>query len=371
MGLHTIDRFFPGGFLGVDVFFVLSGFLITSLILEELDQRDGEYSFRAFYWRRAFRLGPALVLWLTLVAAPTAVALHQAGQIPIATAASLFYVGDFAVAAGVNLGTAYTHVWSLAIEEQFYVVWPFILVWSVRRTTTERLRRLLIGAVIVSVVVAETTSHAFDANYFLPTGHLVPIVLGCFAGHLFMRGGAVRLETFLRRELVGVCSLAVLALVVVGYRPLNPELALLVLIAVAVSTAALLLHLCLREDGLSGRLLSTRPALWLGRRSYGLYLYHRTLAVLVPALIPGIKLRVAGPLVLLLSFAIAELSFRLVERPVNRAGRNWLRKKERAPIKAAEFLLPITPHQVPTAIERDPPPATDSSARGEKRHPTS
>ena len=88
----------------------------------------------------ALRLGPALLLWLAAVAAPTAVVLHEAAKIPIATLVSLFYVGDFTIAAGGDIGTSHTHIWSLAIEEQFYSVWPWIVGSWLRRRTAGRTR---------------------------------------------------------------------------------------------------------------------------------------------------------------------------------------------------------------------------------------
>lgn len=344
MGLHAQDRLVPGGFWGVDVFFVLSAFLITSLIFEELDVRGGRFSFRAFYWRRAFRLGPALLLWLALVAAPTAVVLHQAGTIPVATLVSLFYVGDFAVAAGVDLGASYTHIWSLAIEEQFYSVWPWLVVVVVSAWSVTRQQTVLAVAVLFSVPATYVAFRLVDGNYFLPTGHLVPLAAGCLASVLFLRG-AGRLENILRRQFVAVLCIGTLAIAVFGFKP-STSAAIAVQPFVALATAILILHLCLRPQGRAAWLLSTRPALWLGRRSYGLYLYHRTLAILAGALMPGVANRYLAPAALAVSFAVAELSFRFVERPVNRVGRDWLRKKSDGYTRRAEFTLPVSYERV-------------------------
>jgi peptidoglycan/LPS O-acetylase OafA/YrhL len=340
MGLHTVPRLFPGGFYGVDVFFVLSAFLITSLVIEEHDEH-GRFDFRSFYWRRAFRLGPALMLWLVLIAPATAIALHQSANIPFATAASLFYFSDFALAEGAKLSTAYKHVWSLSVEEQFYLVWPYILVAFVLAKSAVAQRRALLIGVELSIVALVLTDDAFGAgNYFLPTGHIVALAAGCLAATLFMRGGGARLERALSARPVGPVCLALLAIAIAAYpSSLGNEEGAPLLIAIAAITAALLLHLCLRPAGAAHALLSTRPALWLGRRSYGLYLYNLTFTILIPALLPGSSRGYTLPLAVAIGFAVAELSYRCIERPVNRAGRAWLGNK-RARVAPARSPLP-------------------------------
>jgi peptidoglycan/LPS O-acetylase OafA/YrhL len=338
MGLHALDRVFRGGFFGVDIFFVLSAFLITTLIVEEINARD-RFSFASFYARRALRLGPALLLWLAVVAAPTAIVLHQGSTIPLATLVSLFYVGDFAVAAGAHIGDAYTHIWSLAIEEQFYAIWPGLLVFVVAKRPRISGRTIAILSAVV-IAVSLSSAHFFASNYFLPTGHLIPLFAGCLAAYAFARDKH-QIRRLLQRQSVGLLCVVALVLAIVGYRTVGADAGTLIQAAVAVATAILILHLCWRERGVIRALFSSPPALWLGRRSYGLYLYHRTLSALVPALIPGITLRFAGPLVLVLAFVVAEASFRFVERPVSRAGRSRLRSHHYPAVREAESDLPL------------------------------
>ena len=330
MGLHAIDRVFPGGGYGVDIFFVLSAFLITSLILEELEERSARYSFGAFYWRRVFRLAPALLLWLVAVASVTAVAMHQASLIPVSTAASLFYFGDFAGAAGLSMADGYIHVWSLAIEEQFYLVWPFLLVLVVTRTSINMQRRVLALGILGALALAFVSAREFRSSYFLPTRHLVCLTVGALAGHAFVTGAGYRSERILARSLVGPACLAVLAAAIFGHWSLGADSRPAFQLAVAVATGALLLHLCLRQNGRLAMTLASKPSVWTGKRSYGLYLYHRTFSLLIPALITGITLRYAVPLVLAISLLVAAVSYRFVERPVRRAGRAWLRRRETA-----------------------------------------
>lgn len=111
-GLHLARQYFPGGAFGVDVFFVLSAYLITSILLRELRHR-GRIRFGAFYCRRIFRLGPALVLWLLLLATPTALLQHAGSSISWSTAGALFYFNDFLEAWTRHVGSAYDQSWSL------------------------------------------------------------------------------------------------------------------------------------------------------------------------------------------------------------------------------------------------------------------
>jgi peptidoglycan/LPS O-acetylase OafA/YrhL len=341
MGLHAVSRLVPGGFYGVDIFFVLSAFLITTLILEELDGRDGGYGFRAFYWRRFFRLAPALLLWLAFVAAPTAVALHESDRIPFGTLASLLYFGNFALASGADIGTSYEHVWSLAIEEQFYLVWPFLLVFLIRRRGLRTQRYWLTGGVAASLGLAVVARSLVEGNYFLPTGHLTCLAVGCLAGHAFVRGGGATLERLVQHPAAAPACLAFLVLAMFVFQPRFGYTTLLVQPLLAGAAAVLLLSLALRRASPSARLLTAAPLLWIGRRSYGLYLYHRTLALLLPALIPGLTLRYAAPLVLALSLVVAEASFRFVERPVNIAGRAWLKRRHQETAVVPEYARPV------------------------------
>lgn len=320
MAVHALSAYAPGGFLGVDVFFVLSAFLITSLVYVELASSDGDYRFRAFYWRRAIRLGPALLVWLVLLAAPTAILDDQADRIPLSTLASLFYFGDFVVAFSSGMADAYAHVWSLAVEEQFYILWPIVIVLAYRGTSAALRRKLLLGLLIASVllyVAAEIKIFGGARNYFLPSGHIVPLSAGVLAADLLhdQPGWLDRLRS----------APVLWAIACAGYTLGSDHLStetyrMAALIVVSLLTAATAIDIS-RRPSLVARWLSRSPLLWLGKRSYGLYLYHRTLGELLPHLVPGIRNLVAAPIVLLLSFVLAEMSWRLVERPVQVWGR--------------------------------------------------
>ena len=323
MGVHAVSRLVPGGLLGVDVFFVVSSFLISTLVLEELTEGDGRYRFREFYWRRAFRLAPALGLWLAVLAWPTALAVGQGDGIATWTAGSLLFVGDVFAAAGQPNGDAYSHVWSLAVEEQFYLVWPAVLVLVWRRWGQRRLGGWLRAAVLAGYLVRVVTAPLVPGNAFLPAGHLAPLAAGAAAAVLLRSPRHRALRGFQNHPAVAVAALVVLLAGFLGYRQLAPVGRPQLQLVVAVAAAVLVLHVCTAQQGLVVRALSWPAVVWVGKRSYGLYLYHRTLTILVPALLPSLTLRTAGPVVLLLALVLAAASYRWVERPTMAWGRQW------------------------------------------------
>lgn len=334
MGLHAIDKLFPGGFLGVDVFFVLSAFLITSLVLRDLEAGHGTYPFREFYWRRAFRLGPALVLWLAVLAWPTQALSGSLSHVLEWTAGSVLYVGNFLVIFGTADGGAYTHVWSLAVEEQFYFIWPVILVLIVRSGRMRSSAAWLTGALVGSIAIQILASNEFATNYFLGTGHLVPLTAGAVAALAFAHAKGKRLQALLSPAWVGTLALVVLGCCVLFF---PPGRGLIVdqtfFIMTGIATAALVLHACWRPASWISTLLAWQPLVWVGQRSYGLYLYHRTLTMLAPELAPGLTLRYLGPIVVGVALVLAEISFRFVERPVQTWGREWRRtRRQRLPV---------------------------------------
>ena len=138
MIFHAGAPFLKGGFIGVDIFFVLSGFLITSLLIEEFDNTKS-VSLKNFYMRRILRLGPALILLLTVFCSLSVALLNRkeaAGNI-VEALISLFYMSNWARAFQIYPPDLLGHTWSLSIEEQFYIFWPLILI-TLLRTAKSR-----------------------------------------------------------------------------------------------------------------------------------------------------------------------------------------------------------------------------------------
>jgi peptidoglycan/LPS O-acetylase OafA/YrhL len=311
--LHADKKYFPGGFLGVDVFFALSSYLITSILLRERQGR-GRVDYAAFYWRRFFRLAPALLLWLTLIALPTAILAHQVSTIPISTTGALFYFNDFLAAFTNKLGTSYDQSWSLSIEEQFYMVWPFLFAIAVGRLTPIGLRRAMVGFIGFSLVIWLTVG-----NYSLPSGHLVPLALGCWAAFWSIQSRGTSRFTHLLRD--HRLALACLGVMVPAFlvNPLGAKGDVLDLL-VYVAATALLLHCTLNSESFVSRVLASPVPRWLGVRSYGIYLYGLTLLILVP-LVTHLKLHEALPIDVVVIAAVVAISYRFAEVPFRSRGR--------------------------------------------------
>jgi len=312
-----------GGFVGVDVFFVISGFLITGLLLRE-HERTGRIELLQFYARRVRRLLPAamVVLVVTLVVAINLVAPLDRTAIGLDAAASALSIGNmrFALAAGDYFATIaapspFLHFWSLAVEEQFYLAWPALILLVARGVHARR--RVLIALLAVSIASFAANLIVVDgaanwAFYSLPTrawelglGGLlaagpvamtrIPGSVVGFAGWLGLGAIAIATLTFdSSLAYPGIAamlpSLGAVALIAGGSRRLGP-----------------------------GRLLSVKPLRFLGKVSYSLYLVHWPILVLAPLVIESEPDDLTRFVLVGLSVAAAFATWALVENPF-RAG---------------------------------------------------
>ncbi|MDR7383822.1 acyltransferase family protein [Promicromonospora iranensis] len=326
-----------GGFVGVDVFFVISGFLITGLLLREYE-RTGTISFSAFYVRRAKRILPAAVLVL-LVTVCAAFALLGAGRFRGVVGDALFsffFLGNWHFARqGVDYfqesmpPSPLQHYWSLAVEEQFYLVWPWLLLGLLvvggRRLGWRRSHaRPVAGAAVAVLTVASLgwglaeTAAQPTWSYFTTSSRAWELGVGAFVAVLSTRLG---ITSAVARTVLAWLGLAgiVLAVLITPAGPGFPvPWALLPVLSAALVIAA----------GVGGPValwpLTHRVSQYLGEISYSLYLWHFPVAVLLLAFVPqgsAVYLVVALALTLVLSAA----SYRWLEAPARHAA--WFRRR--------------------------------------------
>ena len=315
---HLPLNAFRSGSYGVVVFFVLSGFLITTILLKELE-RWQRPQLRWFYGRRAIRLLPALVMvifgYLILQATVLDGTARWWGQ----SWPALFYMSNYALEMGHDLGHL-THTWSLAIEEHFYLVWPLTLIaiparrrlavaWGIALLfTAERVGLLALGADVSRVY------YLTDTNAFAP-------LLGCA---LAISHRQAKLPAF-DRNVAGLSFAGLIALSLLPWDPADRRslyMAVLVaLLSVTIIWTAITTHVEWLEYG---------PLRWFGTISYGLYLWH---GVLIPLPWQDLGIEPLIPM-LLAPIALATASYYLLEAPLLRKWRRFERRRRRVDVTA-------------------------------------
>jgi peptidoglycan/LPS O-acetylase OafA/YrhL len=333
-----------GGFLGVDIFFVLSGFLITSLLLEELAE-TGRVRLRLFYARRALRLLPALftMIGLFLIWAVTlGPNAWVAGYLTDAFAAVFYFENWFRgfVRAGAHAGLE--HTWSLSLEEQFYVLWPIALIASIRLGGRRAALIVAAGGAVTIPVVRALTYHAGHAAEIMFFTRFDMLLVGCLIAVFLARGTEWQPPRSLSWLAVVVISGFLIVAVIT-----SRNLLLFGFSIFAAACGVVLWTLVTRPQWLITRLLERRTIVGIGRISYGLYLWHMPVFVMVRQYVPHV--RFAGPLSLLLTFVVALASYRFVEWPFLRLKARLSSAKRTTP----EDSLPQTekaPSRLPPAL---------------------
>lgn len=340
---HAGFSSFAGGFVGVDVFFVISGFLITTVIVDE--QEGGGFSIARFYERRARRILPALFLVLAccvpfawawmLPEAFTAFFRNLAGVV-VFSSNILFWreAGYFDQAAELK---PLLHTWSLAVEEQYYLLFPLVLMiaarWSRRATV------LVLAAVFaISLGLAQWASSTMPvANFFLLPFRAWELMIGALCAFALREGGQAALTPAVKQ----IGSLAGLLLILVAIFTFDGDTPFPSLWALAPTGGAALIILCAAPGTIAHRLLSLRAMVGIGLISYSAYLWHQPLfafarlrSIVEPSPAAYIALALA-------SLALAYLSWRFVETPFRNRGAVPLPRLTLATSSSAVALLAV------------------------------
>ncbi len=337
--------YIDGGLLSVSVFFTLSGYLITSILLGGF-RKSGNVDLKGFWLRRARRLFPALVLLLVVVLAATAIVrpakLATYGKQAFSAA---IYIANWAtIARGDTYFNRFTgpapldHLWSLAIEEQFYAFWPLLVFgmlalhrrWGTSKTAVKS--GAPIGMMVFTGLLAIASALTM-ARLFVPggidntrayegtDGRIAPILVGCLTAMLMPLGEIGKGGRFRRivLEIVGVISAALVVAVVLRTDEYSPFLYRGGESLVSVASAALIIAAG-HPSTFIGKAFGFAPLQWFGARTYGVYLWHLPVIAFMPASMFEGRPVARGALQLGLIIALAALSWTLVEDPIRRDG---------------------------------------------------
>ena len=311
--LHAGVPFIKGGWIGVDIFFVLSGYLITSLLMREHD-RTGRINLWHFYMRRVLRLLPAVVVLLTVF---SVVVYLKAGVWPFKSVGYvLFYVANWVRAFGWSIADPVSHCWSLSIEEQFYFIWPLLfMVMAMLRMPFRMMAWIAVAGVITCAAWRGWMQfHGVPPAriYFGLDTRADALLIGCTLALADIRLNPGRLLATLT-----IASLGLITYIAIDERMTAPWLLYGGYSLVGLASAVLIVELRDNPYAPLRKITTWTPLVNLGKISYGVYLWHFAIMTWMNPLVEGnpyrwpLKLFVGGGI----SLAIAILSYKLIEMP--------------------------------------------------------
>jgi peptidoglycan/LPS O-acetylase OafA/YrhL len=341
---HLWSAALPGGYAGVDVFFVISGFVVTGSIRNlrfvSLRQLSAH-----FYARRLVRILPALALMLVVMSLATALFVPRAwlsGGTQNTARAAFFGLSNIALATGSggyfdvkSSFNPFTHTWSLGVEEQFYLIFPFLIYWHQRLARDQgRSRRvlLLVASLSAASLVAHGVLNRLDPalGFYLVVSRFWELGAGMM---LCLTVDDWRSSP----RLTGAVGLAGIALIALSLG-LPVEIGLLRNLLAVAGAVALIAHVTARGQAPVGRLLASGAMTWLGKRSYALYLWHWPVFTLF-RWTTGLSTPALGVAALAISLALAALSYALVENPIHRG--KWVAAQPRGRVIAAALVATL------------------------------
>jgi peptidoglycan/LPS O-acetylase OafA/YrhL len=334
VGYHLGAPWLSGGLLGVGVFFTLSGYLITTILISTWARR-GDLDLRHFWLRRARRLLPALIMVLLVVLIATPVldndVLPERG---IEALAALFLVGNWTtIASDVSYAQGFSgpgpldHLWSLAVEEQFYLLWPLalLLLLKTQRGRLDRMALVTLGLAAVSfALMLLLTVRGFDTSRaYQGTGARAGgLLIGAALAMVWPPTQLASKITPNRRLIVDLLGVAGLAIIVAMFVLTNEDSLWhyrggILLLSLA---AAVLVGAAVHPASVVGPVLGVLPLRWIGERSYGIYLWHLPVVAFLPQAVLASRPLVRAGVQIALIILLSTLSWVLLENPIRRHG---------------------------------------------------
>lgn len=313
---HAGFSVFSGGYIGVDVFFVISGYLITSIILAELEQ--GNFSLKRFYEKRARRILPALSVVLIATSILTFIFMppelmksFSNSLMSVVTFSSNFHFyatsGYFSTAAEHK---PLLHTWSLAVEEQYYILFPFLLM-ALTKIGLRNIIKITITLTLVSLLLSQylASNQQHDANFYLIFSRAWELLAGSL---IALTGISKKHYSNTLRDALGLVGLSLIAYAMFTFDKRTPFPSFYTLIPII---GTVLLIIFTNKDSLVGKFLGNKLFVSIGLISYSLYLWHQPLFALTRLKTEGEPTEVTFMVLILLSFILAFLTYRFIETP--------------------------------------------------------
>ena len=354
---HANVSVFSGGFVGVDMFFVISGFLITGLMIREV-QRSGRIDLADFYARRIRRILPAATVVLIVTLALTMLILPPIRwqDTAIEAVAAAAYVANWVFAAGTGYQSAgvavspLQHFWTLSVEEQFYIVWPLLMIAALfiakkrgALDSFESFRKIATVGILLVIVPSFAWSMYYTATspepaYFVTTTRLWELAIGAVLA--LTAHHVERIPAWIGVWLgwLGAATIIGVSITYTSSSPMFPGAS--ALLPTLATAAMLVAGMSGRAQLGVGRVLSVRPMKFIGDISYSLYLWHWPLIVFATFLLGGELTPVWGIIICLLSIVPSWISYRFIEEPF----RDWKTLKESSwrAIRAGVAMIAVT-----------------------------
>lgn len=319
VGFHAFPDFLDGGFIGVDVFFVISGFLISRIIIGGLDRN--EFSFKGFYVGRIKRIFPSLLFvlaavclfgWIGLLADEyAAVGKHVAGGAGFVSNIILWRESGYFDAAAET--KPLLHLWSLGVEEQFYLIWP-LLVWGLYKLKVKLITAFILVAVVSFVCGVLSVEHDPAAAFYLPHVRFWELIAGGILACLSM--GKPEIEALSSRGERDAVSMFGAALIFYGFFAISKDRLFPGFWALLPVLGAVMVISAGPGSWFNRKILSSRLLVWFGLISFPLYLWHwplLSISQIVVGETPSLEVRVCA---VIAAVILAWLTYRLIEKPI-------------------------------------------------------